>query len=131
MDRLSDSTMITRSETILYLGWAEHCLGRNKDAERHMDRALALSRASGQGHLVAWVLLLKSGSLAWRGRLGEAATHAQHAIESALLSRNDLLTSWAFATGCFLELRIPLRSQPARQVVEQSRAYVESIWMTR
>ncbi|MDQ2939290.1 MAG: AAA family ATPase [Actinomycetota bacterium] len=111
VDRLSDSTMITRSETILYLGWAEHCLGRNEDAERHMDRALALSRTSGQGHLVVWVLLLKSGSLAWRGRLGEAATHAQHAIESALLSTNDLLMSWAFATGCFVEmLRGELRS---------------------
>jgi DNA-binding NarL/FixJ family response regulator len=104
VDAMSDEQLAQRIEAIVFLGWAEHCLGRPRDAVVHMDRAIALARATGQGHLLSSTLVIKGSALLWLGELTAAAATAQNAIESALLSSDPLFRSWAFTSGCFIEM---------------------------
>ncbi len=105
IDDASDQALAEEPGPILILGWAEVCAGAPLDAERHMTRAIALSRRTGQGHLLVGMLSLKSFSLVWQGRLEEAARHSEDAIEAALLSSNDLFKTWAFTTACLVEVQ--------------------------
>jgi hypothetical protein len=51
LDELADSELASRLDAAFYLGWAEFLTERFDDAVRHLERGIAVSRATGQGHL--------------------------------------------------------------------------------
>jgi DNA-binding CsgD family transcriptional regulator/tetratricopeptide (TPR) repeat protein len=75
------------------LAAAELLLDRLADAAAHSERALAVARATGQGHVLPvlfWAGLIRTA----RGRLGEAADVLDTAVEIARVSRHAAGAGW-------------------------------------
>lgn len=104
LEKSSDADWASRLDAICFLGWAEYCLGRFAETERHMQRALAVSRSTGQEHLVGAMLAVSALSNLALGRLEQACEHAETAIDASMLSRNDLFLRWALTTRCMVEI---------------------------
>jgi tetratricopeptide (TPR) repeat protein len=83
------------------LGWTEHFLERYEDALRHLDRGIAVSRATGQGQFFLPMTLGKVMALCAVGRLEEAGELAESAVEGARLAANDQLLAWALWERCW------------------------------
>ncbi|MBS2547861.1 AAA family ATPase [Catenulispora sp. NL8] len=86
VDGLLDSELAERLDAAVWVGWGELLLERPHDALRHIDRALALAHAREQflalpHPLVARFLILRSV-----GRLAEATSCAEDAVDLAQLS---------------------------------------------
>jgi tetratricopeptide (TPR) repeat protein len=103
-DPLSDADWATRLSAIGFLGWAEYCAGRFVEADRHMERALAVSRITGQQHLSAAMLVVQAMSNLALGRLSLASELADTAIDTSLLSANYLFLTWAQTMRCMVEI---------------------------
>ena len=103
-DRMSDAEWASRLQSICLLGWSEYCVGRLDDAEHHMKRALAVSRTTGQEHLSAAMLVVRSMSNLALGRLAAATEYAETAIDTSLLSANQLFLTWALTVRCMVEI---------------------------
>ena len=58
LERLSDDELAPRLETLYYLGWAENYLEHYDDAIAHVDRAITIARASGEGRLLVPTMLV-------------------------------------------------------------------------
>jgi DNA-binding NarL/FixJ family response regulator len=97
LDGLTDDDLASCLKAAYYLGWAEHCMERFGDAIRHLERGIAVSRATGQRHLLVPMMLRQVPALAMRGRLGEAGELAQAAVEASRLSGNLQSLSWALS----------------------------------
>jgi DNA-binding CsgD family transcriptional regulator len=99
VDALTDDELAERVETALFVGWAEIFVGRFDDADRHLDRGICLARASGRGQ---HILLTIGRALVHniRGRVIEAMDVVASAVESARLSGNVQLLSWALDIEC-------------------------------
>src|SRR5581483_6849363 len=67
-----DATLLTNLDAMLQLGITEGVLGRLADAERHLARAAALSRRTGQKHVEQNVLTVLANSQARSGNLRDA-----------------------------------------------------------
>jgi ATP/maltotriose-dependent transcriptional regulator MalT len=103
-DRLSDSDWAPQLISICFLGWAEYCVGRFDQAERHMSRALEVSKSTGQEHLSAAMLVVQAMSNLAQGRLVLASEQAETAIDTSLLSANHLFLTWALTVRCMVEI---------------------------
>lgn len=103
VDAMPDRVLVTNAESILFVGWIEHCLGENRSAEAHMDRALGVTRSSGQVHLSTALMIVKSLALLTQGRVEDAAAQIGDAIDTAPLSANRAFRTWALTTGCSIE----------------------------
>ena len=88
LDALDDGALAGRLDTAYYLGFAEFFCERYDDAIRHFRRGIAVSRASGQGQFVIPMTIGLAHALEVRGRLAEAAEHADAAVEGARLWGN-------------------------------------------
>lgn len=100
-DGLADETVAAHHPGIaMWLARAEVCLERFDDATRHLDRALAVSRARGQRHVTVGMLAVQGQALALAGRVTELAEVAEAAVEAALLSASDVFLVWAMALRC-------------------------------
>jgi DNA-binding NarL/FixJ family response regulator len=86
VDRLSDAELAPRVEALYYLGWAETYLERYADAVAHLDRGIAIARASGEGRLLIPMLLAKNYPFEMQGRLAEATECCETAMEAVRLS---------------------------------------------
>ncbi len=95
IDRLSDAELAPRLEALYYLGWAENYLEHYDDAIEHVDRGIAIARATGEGRLLIPMMLVKGYPLEIQGRLGEAMQLCETAVESARLSANPHYLFWA------------------------------------
>jgi DNA-binding NarL/FixJ family response regulator len=104
VERLSDSDWAARLQAVCYLGWAEYCVGRFDEAERHMMRALEVSRATGQEHLSGAILVVQAMSNLALGRVQLASDQADTAIDASMLSTNHLFLTWALTTRCMVEI---------------------------
>ncbi|HMD51992.1 MAG TPA: LuxR C-terminal-related transcriptional regulator, partial [Solirubrobacteraceae bacterium] len=113
-DRLSDGEWASRLQSICLLGWSEYCVGRCDAAERHMMRALAVSRTTGQEHLSAAMLVVGAMSNLALGRLTAASEQAETAIDTSLLSANQLFLTWALTVRCMVEIEGGTPSSAAR-----------------
>jgi ATP/maltotriose-dependent transcriptional regulator MalT len=89
---------------ILWLGWAEICVGRYADAVRHVRRATAISEASGHRHLIVGLLVVTAQALLQQGRIAEVTEVIENAVEAALLSESTLFLSWTMGLKCALEV---------------------------
>lgn len=82
-DALTDSQLAHRLDAAVWVGWCELSLDRFVDAARHLERGLALSRATGQDHLVGYLRAGLGTAYASLGRLAAAAERVTDAIDSS------------------------------------------------
>ncbi len=94
-DALPDQVFAGRIEVLSHLGHVENVLGHERDALRHVDRALAIARRTGQGYVVPLLRCNRTRSLIHQGRLIEAVAEAETALEGARLSGNDMFRTMA------------------------------------
>ena len=69
LDALPDEQLAARLDASNYLGFAEFFCQRYEDAERHLRRGIAVSRAVGQGQFVVQMLVGLAHALERLGRL--------------------------------------------------------------
>lgn len=69
LDAAPDATLLTNLDALLQLGITEGVLGRYADSERHLARAAALCRQTGQKHVEHNVLTVLANSQARSGNL--------------------------------------------------------------
>jgi ATP/maltotriose-dependent transcriptional regulator MalT len=112
-DATGDAAMAVHLQALSHLGHVENVLGRHDDAYRHLSRAYTLARDTRQGHLMPMLRCNLTLSLLHHGRLDEAETHAQAALDQATTLGNDLLRTMALL-GCAWSARD--RGDPGRAV---------------
>ena len=112
-DELSDEEWAGKLQAVCSLGWAEYCLGRVQLAEKHMKRAHRVANATGQQHLSGAILTIQANSNLALGRLALATEQAENAIDSSLLSANNLFLTVALTMRCMVEIE---RGSPAAAV---------------
>jgi DNA-binding NarL/FixJ family response regulator len=95
VDRLSDADLAPRLEALFYLGWAENYLEHWDDAVAHVDRGIAIARATGEGRLLVPMMLIKGYPFEFGGRLAEAIEVSEAAVEASRLSGNDHYLFWS------------------------------------
>ncbi len=104
-DRLTDDEVAHESGITSWLGWAEVSTERFDAAVRHLRRATAISRATGQRIVTVGLLVPEGQALAFKGRIEDLAEVAESAVEAALMTASSLFTSWAMMLKCALEVR--------------------------
>ncbi len=95
VDRLSDAELAQRLEALYHVGLAGLWLGRIDGGVAHLERGLAISRATGDGRLLVPMTLAKAAVLELRGRLAEAIEACEAALEAARLTDNPHYIFWA------------------------------------
>ncbi|MBP2329115.1 DNA-binding NarL/FixJ family response regulator [Kibdelosporangium banguiense] len=100
VDGLTDGELAQRLDSVAWLGWAEHDLERYDAAGRHLERGLALARATGQNYLLTTLLVSRGSVLLWQGLLTQAEDCFADAEEAALLVRSQWLHAFALAMRC-------------------------------
>ncbi len=95
LDRLSDAELAPRLEALFYLGWAENYLEHWEAAIAHVDRGIAIARATGEGRLLVPMMLIKGYPFEFGGRLAEALAVSEAAVEASRLSGNDHYLFWS------------------------------------
>ncbi|MEH0423053.1 BTAD domain-containing putative transcriptional regulator [Streptomyces sp. B21-083] len=80
-----DERLAGRLDIIVMTGWTELLHERYDLALRHLGRGLELSRRTGQSLVLADLFAASAYALMWLGRLDEAATYADDALEAASL----------------------------------------------
>src|SRR4051812_8668790 len=102
LDALDDGALAGRLDTAYYLGFAEFFCEHYDDAIRHFRRGIAVSRMSGQGQFVIPMTIGLAHALEVRGRLDEAAEHAEQAVEGARLWGNDQMLCFALTADAWV-----------------------------
>jgi hypothetical protein len=85
LDGMLDGELKQRPAAAAWVGWSELLLERPVRALRHLDRGLALVHDNGQVLAVAPLLIGRVLALRTTGRLAEACTAAEEAVEAATL----------------------------------------------
>jgi len=135
VDGMSDAAAVNGLTCLHQLGLAELHVERLADAQRHLDRAEALCRRTGQAHVLAQVLKDESQVLLRTGRLGRAAEVAEEAQYLARRAGNLAVEAFAgaFRSHALLWLRGRADVQEAQLVAERAAASVERLpwgWAT-
>jgi DNA-binding NarL/FixJ family response regulator len=104
-DRLDDTELAPWLLSFARLGMAETMLERAHSCRRHMERALAVARSSGQGYALVEVLLFLGDALQWQGDLRRAVRCFEDAIASAELTGESEFLLWALGHRCGAALR--------------------------
>jgi DNA-binding NarL/FixJ family response regulator len=102
LDALDDGALAGRLDTAYYLGFAEFFCEHYDDAIRHFRRGITVSRASGQGQFVIPMTIGLAHALEVRGRLDEAAEHAESAVDGARLWGNDQMLCFALTADAWV-----------------------------
>lgn len=102
LDALDDGALSGRLDTAYYLGFAEFFCEHYDDAIRHFRRGISVSRASGQGQFVIPMTIGLAHALEVRGRLEEAAEHADAAVEGARLWGNQQMLCFALTADAWV-----------------------------
>ena len=79
----SDAELAPRLEALYYLGWAENYLEHYDEAIAHVERGIAIARATGEGRLLVPLMLVKGYPFEMQGRLAEAIELCEAAVEVA------------------------------------------------
>ncbi len=95
VESLPDEVLARRLDAVANLGNAETYLDHMADAVAHLDRGLAVGRATGQGELFPLLMQRKGFALSLLGRLAEAEEVLEHAVEAARLSGSPQSVAWA------------------------------------
>jgi tetratricopeptide (TPR) repeat protein len=95
LDGLDDRALAERIEIFFYLAWAETYIEELELSLATAERGIALSRATGQGHLLVPLMLSRPLPLDGLGRLAESIAAGEEAIEAARTSPNPQYLFWA------------------------------------
>jgi DNA-binding CsgD family transcriptional regulator len=95
LEGLEDRALADRIEVFFYLAWAETYIEELERAIATAERGIALSRATGQGHLLVPLMLTRALPLDGLGRLAESVAVGEEAIEAARASQNPQYLFWA------------------------------------
>jgi DNA-binding CsgD family transcriptional regulator len=95
VDALSDAALAPRMEALYFLGWAENYLERYDAAVAHVDRGIAISRATGDGRLVVPMMLVKGFPFEMQGRMPEAVEVCEAAVEASRVADNPHYLFWS------------------------------------
>jgi DNA-binding NarL/FixJ family response regulator len=106
VDELPDDELALRVDACHWLGWVEHLLDLYDDSVRHMERGIAISRRTGQGHVLAPMTIGLVIANTWRGDLLAADRRTTEAIEIAHLAGSDQLMAWAQTMRCWVSGRL-------------------------
>jgi DNA-binding NarL/FixJ family response regulator len=98
LDGLPDELLAARLDLPYYLGFAEYFCERYEDAARHLRRGIALARAVGQGQFVVPMMVGLAQALERLGRLRQALSTAEAAVEASRLSGNRQAVGFALVT---------------------------------
>jgi DNA-binding NarL/FixJ family response regulator len=104
LDGCDDATIAGRIEAPLFLGWAAGYVGCFADALRWFERGIAVSRQSGQDHVLVALMYGQTLALALLGRLAPADEVASAAVEAARLSANTQGVALALWQRCLVSL---------------------------
>jgi ATP/maltotriose-dependent transcriptional regulator MalT len=104
VDALGDEELALRIDAAASLGNAETYLGHLEEAVRHLDRGLAVARATGEGSLFPLLTQRKGFALALLGRLVEAEDVTERAVEAARLSASPEVMAWALLNRAWAAL---------------------------
>jgi DNA-binding CsgD family transcriptional regulator len=102
VDSLSEAELGSRLDALLDLGWACLSLERHADGIRYLERGLAVSRATGQGHLLVPLAIGAAICMTWLGRLESAAALAEETIESARPALDHRSLAWLLTLRCWI-----------------------------
>jgi DNA-binding CsgD family transcriptional regulator len=124
VESLSDEELALRLDGAAWLAGAELYMDRFAEAAAHAERALAVSRATGQGEL--FLVLSQILGRAWfvRGRLAEATELLDGAIDAARLLGNTHALAWNLFNRSVVALAVgdvEIALATARESVELSR----------
>jgi DNA-binding CsgD family transcriptional regulator len=104
-DRLdSDEVAMRQGGVTVWLGWAEICLERFADAERHLERAARVARAEARRPETVGLYFIRGQALAYAGRVRALDEVVDAAVETALLASSGLFLCWAMTQKCGLEI---------------------------
>jgi DNA-binding NarL/FixJ family response regulator len=95
VDRLSDAELAPRQEALCHLAWAEVYLEVYDKAIAHVERGIAIGRASGEGAMVIPMMLVKGFPFEMQGRLAEAREVCEEAVEATRLAGNPQWHFWS------------------------------------
>ncbi|MEU6192041.1 AAA family ATPase [Nocardia sp. NPDC047038] len=90
-------------DALANLVFTEIALSRFRSADRHAERGLEVSRASGHGHFVGRFMLGAATTKMYFGQLREAQRTIESTVEAAILLGNDQLLASAEAIRCWIE----------------------------
>jgi DNA-binding NarL/FixJ family response regulator len=138
MDALRDDELAIRLDTAVWLAAAEFYSDRYAQSETHVERALAVARATGQGELLLFFFYLQGRVLYMRGKLTAATQLIDTAIEAARLLGNREVLAWslynrsavALASGD-LDLALATANESADLTREVQKSYVTAWAGTR
>ncbi|MFF5359662.1 BTAD domain-containing putative transcriptional regulator [Streptomyces scabiei] len=85
LDDTDDQQLAGQMDTLVMVGWTEMLHERYDSALRHLGRGLEVSRRTGQSLVLADLFAASAYAFMWLGRLDEAATYADDALEAASL----------------------------------------------
>jgi DNA-binding NarL/FixJ family response regulator len=102
VDAMPDGELANQLGAALWLGWNEVYLERYRDAVGHLERGLAIARATGQVYLLPLLLACLGLALRWLGRLREASEYAEEAVDAADLTGSADLRALALAIQSWL-----------------------------
>ena len=94
IDVLADDALADHLDAIVHLALAEMYLDYFEDCRRHADRALMLSRATGQSDYLAPIAATLGTSLWVRGRIAEAIEVLEGAVEAARIADDRQGLCW-------------------------------------
>ena len=95
VDGSSDAELAPYQECLCYLAWAENYLERYEDAIAHADRGIRIGRATGEGRVLAPMMLVKGFPFEMQGRMREAVELCETVVEATRLSANPHYHFWA------------------------------------
>jgi DNA-binding CsgD family transcriptional regulator/tetratricopeptide (TPR) repeat protein len=95
VDRLSDAELAPRQEALCHLAWAENYLEVYDLAITHIERGIAIGRATGDGAMVIPMMLAKGFPFEMQGRLAEARQVCEEAVEATRLAGNPQWLFWS------------------------------------
>ncbi len=91
LDAIDDTELAGRLDAVLWVGWAEAQLERFERGIAHCQRAIDVSRATGQGAYLLGTMSAQAWALIRVGRLAEADEILAAAIEAFRLAPNAFL----------------------------------------
>jgi ATP/maltotriose-dependent transcriptional regulator MalT len=95
IDGLADEALVPHLEAIGNLAVGEFYLDRLERSHAHLERAIALARATGQSLLFPTLLPLQGSVVTALGRPAEAVELLDGAVEGARVAGNDDALAWA------------------------------------
>jgi ATP/maltotriose-dependent transcriptional regulator MalT len=106
IDALDADQLAPHLDASFWLGVGEIHLGRYAKAVRHLERALEISRRTGQGYMLVQLHVGLASTFVLSGRLEKAHAHALDVVEIGRLCEVPNLVAWAHTAYAWAALRM-------------------------